>query len=102
MANLGFVGRETLKARSAKPMMDETRPAATSSIPAQLKSPYRSLWGSLVAFALFVIFLLVWEYANANHLISSLFYPRPTVIGKTLVNWFSTTNWQPILLPTLQ
>jgi ABC-type nitrate/sulfonate/bicarbonate transport system permease component len=49
-----------------------------------------------------VVFLVVWEYVSANRLISALFYPRPSVVGQTLVNWFTTTRWQPILLPTLQ
>lgn len=100
MADLGFAGRE---ATSAKPIIDEARPVPTTpTLQSQLRYAYRSVWGRLIAFGLLAVLLLIWEYASANRIISPVFYPRPTVIGQTLVKWFSTTEWQAILLPTVQ
>jgi ABC-type nitrate/sulfonate/bicarbonate transport system permease component len=97
MANLGFIRRET---SASQPLTDEPQRVVTGLV--QVKYAHHSWWGSLIAYGLFVIFLFVWEYVSINRIIPSVFYPRPTVIGQTLVNWFSTTAWQPILLPTLQ
>jgi ABC-type nitrate/sulfonate/bicarbonate transport system permease component len=99
MADLEYVGRKT---RSSEQLVDEAPPEFTTLANSAAPRSEHPLWGSIVALGLFLAFLLAWEYASANRLIPSLFYPRPTQIAKTLISWFTSTKWQPILLPTLQ
>jgi len=58
--------------------------------------------GWLLIAAVVIGFLLVWEHASQTRMISRLFYPPPSVIAQTLSKWFTTTEWQEILLPTLR
>lgn len=58
--------------------------------------------GIAVAAVLVLILLMVWENAANTRAISPLFFPQPSVTARTLAKWFSTTEWQSIVIPTLR
>lgn len=58
--------------------------------------------GCLTVLVIAVGLLLLWEYASQTGLIPKLFYPPPSVVGQTLFRWFSTDEWQDMVLPTMK
>jgi ABC-type nitrate/sulfonate/bicarbonate transport system permease component len=58
--------------------------------------------GCVTLMVIVVGLLLLWEYASQTELIPKLFYPPPSVVGQTLVRWFTTNEWQSMVLPTMK
>ncbi len=58
--------------------------------------------GCVTVLVIVVGLLLLWEYASRTGLIQTIFYPPPSVVGQTLLKWFTTDEWQSMVLPTMK
>jgi len=64
-------------------------------------SKLREIFPRIAVSLLFILFLIVWEFAASHGWIRTLFFPAPSVIAETLANWVITNELGSIVLPTL-